>query len=365
VGIRATSSQYKVERLRGYTIGKGKQGRRKGKETNMKVGKKQWNGFLKWCLFAAWLTVTASGCAFVNVSLYQPALPLQEKVIEGEGPGKILVMDISGVLAYEEKKKEGSFREEINMITRVKEELGKAAKDIDIKALILRIQSPGGTVNASDLIHHEILEYKKRHNVIVVACFLGMATSGGYYVATAADHIVAQPTTLTGSIGTIALKFNVEGLMEKVGVEEETVKSGDKKDMWSPFRPASSEEKKILQSIIDEYQGKFLEVVRAGRKNMTEADLATVNDGRVFSGSQAFKLRLVDQLGYLDDAVDWAKNALGMERAMVVMYHRPGTYVENIYSMSQGEAWSWAERLQRGELLLQRQAPHFMYLWLP
>jgi protease-4 len=332
---------------------------------NMKILEKQGNGFLKWCLAAAMLTVTASGCAFVNVSLYQPALPLQEKVIEGEGPGKILVVDVSGVLAYEEKKKEGSFREEINLVARVKEELGKAATDDEIKALILRIQSPGGTVNASDLIYHEIKEFKKKRNVVVVACFLGMATSGGYYIATAADHIVAQPTTLTGSIGTIALKFNVEGLMEKVGVAEETIKSGDKKDMWTPFRPATSEEKKILQSIIDEYQGKFLEVVRAGRKNMTEADLAKVNDGRVFTGTQAFNLRLVDQLGYLNDAVNWAKNAVGMERAKVVMYHRPGTYVDNIYSMSQVEAWSWAERIQRGELLPQRQAPQFMYLWLP
>ena len=346
-------------------IGKRNKEKKKVREMDMKSAKKKGDGFLKRCLIAALLTVTASGCAFVNVSLYQPALPLQEKVIEGEGPGKILVTDISGVLAYEEKKKESSFREEVNLVTRVKEELGKAAADSEIKALILRIQSPGGTVNASDLIHHEILEFKKRRNVTVVACFLGMATSGGYYVATAADHIVAQPTTLTGSIGTIALKFNVEGLMEKVGVEEETVKSGDKKDMWSPFRPASQEEKKILQGIIDEYQAKFLEVVRAGRKNMTEADLATVKDGRILSGIQAFKLRLVDQLGYLNDAVQWAKNAVGMEQAKVVMYHRPGTYVDNIYSMSQGEAWSWVERLQGGELLPQRQTPQFMYLWIP
>ncbi len=331
----------------------------------MNLRKKQGNGFLKWCLVATLLTVTAFGCAFVNVSLYQAALPLQERVIEGEGPGKVLVMDISGVLAYEEKNKEGSFREEVNLVARVKEELDKAATDGEIKALVLRIQSPGGTVNASDLIHHELKEFKKKQNVVVVACFLGMATSGGYYIATAADHIVAQPTTLTGSIGTIALKFNMEGLMEKVGVAEETIKSGDKKDMWTPFRPATSEEKKILQSIIDEYQDKFLEVVRTGRKNMTEADLAKVRDGRIFSGSQALKLGLVDQMGYLNDAVQWAKNAVGMERAKVVMYQRPGTYVDNIYSMSQMESRSWAERLQRGELLPQRQTPQFMYLWLP
>ena len=331
----------------------------------MNLRKKRGNGFWQWSLVTVLLILSTPGCAFINVSLYQPALPLQERVIEGEGPGKVLVMDISGVLAYEEKDKGGSFREEVNLVARVKEELGKAAADDEIKAIVLRIQSPGGTVNASDLIHHEISEFKKKRNVVVVACFLGIATSGGYYVATAADHIIAQPTTLTGSIGTIALKFNVEGLMEKVGVTEETVKSGDKKDMWSPFRPATSEEKKIFQSIIDEYQGKFLEVVREGRKKMTETDLAKVKDGRVFSGTQAFKLGLVDQLGYLNDAIQWAKNAAGIEGAKVVMYHRPGTHVENVYSLSQGEAWSWAERLRRGELLPQRETPQFMYLWLP
>lgn len=331
----------------------------------MEQRKKRGDGFLAFYLAAALLALTASGCAFVNVNLFQPALPLQEKVIEGKGPGKVLVMDISGILVYQEKKRDTSFREEINLVARLKEELSKAAKDGEIKALVLRIQSPGGTVNASDLLHHEIMQFKKEQKVKVVACFLGMATSGGYYIATAADYIIAQPSTLTGSIGTIAFKFNVKGLMKKVGVEEETVKSGDKKDIWSPFRSATDEEKKILQSIIDEYQSKFLEVVQAGRKDMTEVDLATVRDGRVFSGTQAFKLHLVDQLGYLDDAIQWAKSAAGMEQAKVVIYHRPGTYVNNVYSMPQEKAWSWVERLEQGELLRQRPTPQFMYLWLP
>lgn len=321
--------------------------------------------FLTLYLVAALLGLTAAGCAFVNVSLYQRALPLQETVIEGKGPGKVLLMDISGVLTYEKEDKEGSLRERVNLIARVTEELGKAARDKEVKALILRINSPGGTVNASDLLYHEIVQFKKKRKVKVVACFLGMATSGGYYVAAAADHIIAQPTSLTGSIGVIALKFNVQGLMEKVGVEEESIKSGDKKDIWSPFRPATSEERKILQSIIDEYQGRFLAVVREARAKMTQSDVANISDGRVFSGPQAMKLHLVDQLGYLNDAVQWARSAVGMEQAKLVAYHRPGTYVENIYSMSEGKVWSWTDRLRQGGLPHQRPAPQFMYLWLP
>lgn len=332
---------------------------------DMKALKERRMVFFTLYLIAALLGLTAAGCAFVNVSLYQPALPLQEKVIEGKGPGKVLLMDISGVLTYEKEDKEGRLRERVNLVARVKEELGKAARDKEVRALILRINSPGGTVNASDLLHHEIMQFKKKKKVKVVACFLGMATSGGYYVAAAADHIVAQPTSLTGSIGTIALKFNVQGLMEKVGVEEETIKSGDKKDIWSPFRPSTSEERKILQSIIDEYQGRFLAVVREGRAKITKSDVAIISDGRVFSGPQAMELHLVDQLGYLNDAVQWARSAVGMPQAQVVVYHRPGTHVDNIYSMSDGKVWSWTDRLRQGRLPHQRPAPQFMYLWLP
>jgi protease-4 len=308
---------------------------------------------------------TLSGCAFVNVSLFQEAQPLKEKVIEGKGPGKVLLMDISGLIAYEDEDGSGPLREHVGLVARVKEELRKAAGDAEVKGLILRVDSPGGTVNASDLLYHEIMAFKKEKEIKVVACFLGMATSGGYYVATAADHIIAQPTTLTGSIGTIAFKFDVQGLMEKVGVESETVKSGDMKDMWSPFRPATKEELAIFQSIINQYQTQFLGVVRAGRPQVTAEDLAVIRDGRVLSGEQALKLHLVDQLGYLTDAVTWAREKAGAPDARVVIYHRPGTYVENIYSPTRAEARSWVGRVQGQGMFLSGQPVQFMYLWLP
>ncbi len=130
----------------------------------MKVRKKRRSGLLVLYLAAALFSVSASGCAFVNVTLYQPALPLQEKVIEGEGPGKVLVMDISGVLTYDEEKKGGSFKEQVSLVARVKEELGKAAQDNEVKAVVLRINTPGGTVSASDLLHHEIMQFKKERS---------------------------------------------------------------------------------------------------------------------------------------------------------------------------------------------------------
>jgi protease-4 len=327
-------------------------------------GTKPGKGFL-WVAAALFLGAAVSGCALVNVSLYQGAQPLKEKVVEGKGPGKVLVLDISGVITYGDEDGAGAFKEHVGLVATVKEELRKAAEDPEVKAVILRIESPGGTVNASDLLYHEIMAFKKGKDVKVVACLLGIATSGGYYVASAADHIIAQPTTLTGSIGTIAFKLNVQGLMDKIGVETETVKSGEMKDIWSPFRPATREEREIFQVIIGQYQATFLNVVRAARAQLTEEDLKVIRDGRVLTGQQALKLHLVDQLGYLSDAVAWAREAAGAPEAEVVIYHRPGTYVENVYSSTKAEASSWLGSIQRQGLLLSGPPVQFMYLWMP
>jgi protease-4 len=310
-------------------------------------------------------SLSLSGCAVVDLSLFPREKPLEEKVVEGKGPGKILITDISGVLSYEEREKVELFREGISLVSRVKEELRLAAEDSEIRAVVLRIYSPGGEVNASDLLYHEIQRFKNEKQVKVVACFMGLATSGAYYVAASSDYIVAQPTTLTGSIGVIAFKINLQGLMEKVGIEDETITSGDKKDIWSPLRPATEEEREIFQEIIDEYQQRFLDVVRKGRPQVTQEDLKTIADGRVLSGRQALELHLVDEIGYLSDAVRWAREASGSPTAQVVMYHRPGTYVENIYSRTRVEGWSWLENLQRGRMWPSGISPHFMYLWMP
>ncbi|MBW1980565.1 MAG: signal peptide peptidase SppA [Deltaproteobacteria bacterium] len=307
-----------------------------------------------------------SGCTLVNVSLYQPARPLEEKVVEGKGPGKIVLIDVSGILTSRESSSLDLFRERASVVARVKEELDKAAEDEAVKVVVLRIHTPGGTVTASDLLHHEIIEFKRKTKAKVAAHLMGVATSGGYYVATAADYIAAQPTSITGSIGVIALQFNIQGLLEKIGVEGQSIKSGDKKDMWSPFRRLTPEERKILQDIINGYKDAFLEVVRNGRPSMTSQDLATVADGRLVSAKQALELHLVDKLAYLEDTLNWARSAAAVPEAKIVLYRRPGTYVDNIYSLSTMAEESWLRRLQQ-EAPWQQQAdtPLFMYVWLP
>lgn len=307
----------------------------------------QWKKF-RVLLAVALLVLAGFGCVTVKVNLFEEPEPLKEQVVSGYAQDKILLLDISGLIM------EGPRRPWLNLAgvidpARVKEELEKAGKDRRIKAIVLRLNSPGGTVSASDIMHHEIVAFKKEHNLPVVACLMGLAASGGYYVAQAADAIVAHPTGITGSIGVVAMKFNVKGLMDKLGVGSDVVKSGEYKDFWSPFKPAGPQEKQMMQAIIDDFYGRFVTVVAKGRK-LPEREVKRVADGRIYTAPQAKDLGLVDRLGYLDDAIDLAKAKAGLEEARVVLYHRPGSYRPTVYSLA-------PELLPAG--------PQFLYLWTP
>lgn len=312
------------------------------------------------------LFLITAGCrATVNVPLVAPPQPLEERVIEGTGTGKILLLDISGFISGKKQSlslasKGPSLQEE------VREALQKAEADAAIGGVILRINSPGGTITATDIIYHEIMRFKKKRGIRIVACMMDVAASGGYYIATAADEIVAHPTTITGSIGVIALKFNVEGLMEHLGIENETVTSVALKDLWSPFRASTEEEREIIQDIIDRHHTIFCDAVRRGRKSLTEADVARLADGRIYSADQALKAGLIDRIGYLDDTIDSLKGYLGMERASIITYCRPGTYGGTIYSANSAPSPRITTMLSIGDGgWIPEAGIHFMYLWMP
>jgi protease-4 len=291
---------------------------------------------------------------------------LDESVVSGKGRNKILLMDISGTISSKEKRGAISFRSDDSIVSRVREELTRAADDSRIKGLIVRINSPGGTVTASDIIYTEIKRFKEEKKVPVVAAITELAASGGYYVALAADTIVAHPTSVTGSIGVIAVKFNAQGLMEKIGVVDETFTAGDKKDLFSPMRPVTAEEREIIQSMLNSFHQRFKDLVPKGRPSLTAADIHRLADGRVYTADQALANKLVDEIGYLDDAIATVKKGAGIKDARVVMYHRPWSYKNNIYS-----------QLLRPEVenvnlinldlswLLGEAGLHFMYLWAP
>lgn len=288
-----------------------------------------------------------------TVSIFERTRPLKEKVLSGEGRDKILLMDISGIISSKERS--SPFQEKTSIVSRVREELKKASADKRIKGIVLRVNSPGGTVTASDIIYREIKQFKKKKKIPVVACMMDVTTSGAYYVALSADAIIAHPTSVTGSIGVIALKFNIRGLLEKIGVEDETIKSADKKDLWSPFRGSTEEERRIIQGIMDNFHEKFIKVIAEGRKELSIEEIRRLADGRIYTAEQAFDLKLIDKVGYLDHAIEIAKKEAGVTKAKVISYHRPSSYKNNIYSMFNVDLGALTENA----------GLTFMYLWVP
>lgn len=319
---------------------------------------------LKLLSLAIFLSVLISnGCAIVTIPLLPETEEFRERVVDGEGKDKVLLLDISGVIS-EEKRRRLGFREEVSMVDELKEALKKAERDRNLKGVILRINSPGGTVTASDVIHHELLAHKMRTGQRITACLMDVGASGAYYVATAADEIVSHPTTITGSIGVVTMKFNVQGLMSKIGVEQETIKSGDKKDIMSPFRASTPEEQKIMQTIIHTLHGRFVDVIVEGR-TLAREKVEKLADGRIYTADQALSAGLIDRIGYLDDTIDGMKKNLGLEKASVIVYYRPDSYKSTIYSGPTPAPPQVNLISINGQDLLAPPGVRFMYLWLP
>jgi protease-4 len=279
------------------------------------------------------LLPTFSGCAIIRVSLMPEIQPLEEQVLSGEGKDKIVLMDITGVITSEEGSSAIGGAKKPGMLAEVREELDRARRDRNVKAVVLRINSPGGGVTASDTLYHEIKKFKMETGVKIIAHFLDAGTSGAYYAALASDRITAQPTSITGSIGVIMLRIDATGLMQKIGVQTLEISSGEQKGMGSPFRPVSAEEKKILQAMIDSLYGRFVGVIADERK-MAPERVRQFADGRIYTSQEAKDAGLIDDIGYLDDAFVQVRKLANLERATVVTYLRPGEYRPNIYSMN-------------------------------
>nr|MBI3612228.1 signal peptide peptidase SppA [Nitrospirota bacterium] len=191
-------------------------------------------------------------------------------------------------------------------------DLKKYAESPSVKAIVLRIDSPGGGVVPSQEIYDAVKRIRSKHNKAVVASMGTVAASGGYYIAAATDKIMANPGTLTGSIGVIMELANFEGLLKKIGVESVVVKSGEHKDIGSPFRKMKEDDRLILQAVMDDVHSQFIEAVAEGR-SLDVHEVRTLADGRVFTGRQAKAAKLVDELGDLDDAIKLAAEMGGIE----------------------------------------------------
>jgi protease-4 len=313
-------------------------------------------------LLAVWLL---AGCSVISLDLSPRIRPLEEETVEGKGDAKILLMDVSGFLSDEVPGGSltiGTPPPRVPMLVRLREELKKAGEDSRVKALVLRINSPGGTVTASDVIYREVMAFKQTSRLPVVATMMDVAASGGYYVALAADTIVAHPTTVTGSIGVIMISLNAEGLMQKLGVATAAIKSGERKDMGSPFRALTPEERQIFQSVIDDLHRQFVAKL-VERRGLPAATAATLADGRIYTAEQALAHRLVDRIGYMPDALEAARRAAGLDEARVIVYKRPREYRATYYARSETEAGALATLSQLTGMA--GAGPRFLYLFWP
>jgi protease-4 len=311
-------------------------------------------------LVLAALALWASACS-VDLSAFTRIQPLEETVVFGESGPKIVLLEIDGVLT--EERERASFGLELpSVVATVREALERAKDDDDVVALLLRVQSPGGTVSASETLYHELEVWKKETGLPVIAHFQGIAASGGYYLAMAADRIVAHPTTVTGSIGVVMLGINLTGLMEKVGVTDQTMKAGAFKDAGSPLRPMRPEERAQLQGVLDDLHKRFREVVAAGRPGIAPDAITRLSDGRVFTAPQALEAGLIDEIGYVETAVELAEKQAGIEESRVVVYHRPSEYRQNLYARG-GLPPVQVVDVDVFSLGWPRLAPGFYYLW--
>jgi protease-4 len=231
-----------------------------------------------------------------------------------------------------------------------------ATEDPEIEAIILEVDSPGGGITACDLIYKALIDFKERYPKRKIVALLGdVAASGGYYVAAAADYIIAHPTTLTGSIGVLLSSLNVKELGEKIGVKLVTIKSGENKDILSPFGTLTEAQREVLQKLIDEMHDRFVMLVAKGRPDLSKDEVRLLADGRIFTGAKALEYKLVDEIGYWNNAVAKTCELLGVEDVRVLRYTEE-------FSLSSFLRGIQPVKLSSRSLVEQTQA-RMMYIW--
>jgi protease-4 len=313
-------------------------------------------------IFLTGMALLTSGC--VTVNLFPPNKGLEEKdLLPSSARDKILFLSLDGFIG-DQGKKGGIplFGGRKNQVRLVRKELQKASGDEHIRAIVFMIDSPGGTVTASDRIYHLIRLYRKKTHIPVIAFFGDLGASGAYYVAMGSDEVWARPTSVVGSIGVMIANVGVEGLMKKVGVTDRTVASGPEKEMGSPLKEMTPEDRTIFEGLVQDFYGSFLGVVSKNRK-IDQGQLARLADGRVYSASQALRNHLIDRVGYRDDLVGHLKRKLGIPHVRLVQYRMPDQGSPPFLGMTSPgiDTLSVASVIS----ILKSMGPTPLYLWEP
>ena len=281
--------------------------------------------------------VLLTACATPRIKLFTDAAePLSEYTLEGRAPESVLLISVQGTISDAPQK--GLVRSSPSAVERISAQLRKAEKDERIKAVLFKVNSAGGTIMASDILYHEISSYRDRTGAKIIVSMMDVAASGAYYLSLPADLIMAHPTTITGSVGVIFLRPKVGGLMDKIGLGVDVTKFGKNKDMGSPFRDSTEEEKNIMQNVVNDFGERFIRLVQKHR-NLKEPAMGEISTARIFTADEALKWGLIDKIGYLSDAVTEAKKLAGLaEDARVVVYRREKFPDDNYYNVA-GAAW--------------------------
>jgi len=317
------------------------------------------------------LLVFAAGCSdrTVQIDLVPSNPQIQQQTIESSGvwfnTNKIAIVTITGMIAngYESSL----FSSGHNPVSDLREALDDISQDGTVKAVILRMDTPGGTVTASQMMYGDILAFKKKTHIPVIASMMDVCASGGYYVSCASDYQMAYSTTITGSIGVIVQLFNVHRLIDRWGIDAPVFVSGPNKDTGSPFQPMSDSSKALIQHFVDQFYGQFVGIVKSSHPDVNPADWKMLTDGRPITGVDAANDHLINSLGTLDDAIAQAKKMAGIQNADIVLYARDDQNAGSIYSHSQTTPAQSQNNLVNVDLsdfdassLLH---PTFLYMW--
>jgi len=270
----------------------------------------------------------------------------EELIQKGPRGNKIAIIKVEGIIDGLQAKS-------------VHKQLKRAKQDRRVKGLIINVNSPGGTLSGSDQIYNEIRRYRNESGRPVVAFMQSMAASGGYYTSVACDKIVAEPTTITGSVGVIMSYLVLQELLEgKLGIQPVIIKSGEKKDWPSSFRPPTEEQLQYLQEklIIPAYN-RFVQIVDEGRPMLTLNDVKRLADGSIYGAKEAVDEKLIDKIGYLDDAIEQVKSLADIEEAQVVEYRKPFRLADFLNSRSRNIL-----RIDK-TTLYELSTPQLLYLW--
>ena len=328
-------------------------------------------------LLLAWCVFVAAACGPLTFTI--GSRPGEEELTETEvepaerrSRDKVAIIDVSGFLLNTAPR--GLLHRGEHPAAALHERLERAREDRRVKAVILRINSPGGTVTASDVMFREVERFRERSDKPVVVLMMDVAASGGYYLACAGDHLVAHPTSITGSIGVIVQTVSLKPALDRIGIEATTFRSGPGKDAGSPLADLTDEHRAILQSMVDDFYEQFLDRVRSARPQIDEDHFDEVTDGRVVTGQRALQLGVVDEVGDLHTAWQRAKKLAEIEDANLVIYHRRGRRVAAPYMsspMSPGQAGEGPRDLQinLAQINVTPELLHtgsgFYYLWQP